>query len=258
MPVNGFCSEVGLPFFCDLGLSMDAEGYVAQRLKCLCEIMLVYDQAVKRKKTILLGLGVFIFIIGLLYYIHAETGIPFKLLTKDTGQSLEYVERIGQVSFSLSMLPFVGFMSTLGIMIWSGAFCLLAVQAVKIFLSEGWNQVALYLASSAIWAGLMAFDDAFMLHDFIIPGLFDVPENLVLLFYIIITCLYLIHFVVQIMDTGYIFMMLAFVFFGLSILLDVFGSTYRINVAEDLAKLLGIVFWFIYCLDMVICQAQDP
>jgi hypothetical protein len=149
--------------------------------------------------------------------------------------------------------PFAGVMSNLGVLLWcaSATICLFGWAILCGRTSETkFSNFFLYFGLMTI---LLMLDDLFRLHESIFPNLFGVPEKITFIGYGVLTLCGMITFKKCIIETEFLILLLAFIFFGLSLTIDLFFSHsieqflghWRIFF-EDCFKLLGIVGWFGY------------
>ena len=95
---------------------------------------------------------------------------------------------------------------------------------------------------------LMLCDDLFLFHESIAPKLF-LSEKLVYVCYFAIVSFGITRFRKVILQTEWIILCLAFVFFFLSLIFDIFDSSLNIPIIfilEDGLKFLGIASWSSY------------
>ncbi|RDV14734.1 hypothetical protein DXT99_13595 [Pontibacter diazotrophicus] len=152
-------------------------------------------------------------------------------------------------------LPFyVGFISNMGMLFW----CAAAVLCIFSWLVFRQNESEKTLSSFLLYFGLLTlallFDDFFQLHDYIFLFYLPISEKLIFLSYGILMLSGLIIFRDYIlMQTDFFVFFTAFVFLGLSIVVDslqhqlqpFLGEDIRI-LLEDGFKFFGIVGWFGY------------
>ncbi|MDM9383180.1 hypothetical protein QUB80_21020 [Chlorogloeopsis sp. ULAP01] len=158
--------------------------------------------------------------------------------------------------------PYTGLFSNIGIVLWS---CTAAICIFSAFLTK-FNQSCFkkwfnFLLASFFLTSFLLLDDLFQLHE-TYPVLFfgvdaNLPENnrslqnllegLFFIVYFIYVFLYLFYFRKQIRQTEYQFLALAFIFFFLSIAVDM-NSMIKIghDIIEESFKLFGIITWLIY------------
>ncbi|MDJ1171652.1 hypothetical protein PMG71_19655 [Roseofilum sp. BLCC_M154] len=202
-------------------------------------------------------LGVFAFlylpILVILVLIKVQDRVPIYYLTLDP------------IAVGNEALPFyTGALSNIGILFWCAAttvcwFCfallleLKAKQKLQIF----------FLASGALTA-LLLFDDLFVLHSIGFPQYLKIPEGSIVFIYLGIVIVYLTIFHRIILSTENISFTFALIFFLLSILLDkeVFPLPDRWFdngnnlLLEDGFKILGIVSWFYYFVQLGITEIK--
>lgn len=136
-----------------------------------------------------------------------------------------------------------GFISNLGIMLWSAtaAVCLFAAG---IFERAKAHTLMWFALSAGLLNGLLALDDAFLLHENVLPY-FGIPQNLVLASYVVLALAYAAASWRIILASDYIILLVAGAAVALSLLVDtVFSSLVPSLVyIEDSAKFFGIFSW---------------
>lgn len=110
-----------------------------------------------------------------------------------------------------------------------------------------------YFTSGAI-TFLLLIDDLFLIHEVVFPKYLKIPEEVAFSVYTILIFLYLLKFKQTIQNTEFLPLILAFAFFGFSVIAD--SSLISIPqswlenqgqyLLEDGAKLTGIISWYIY------------
>ncbi len=143
---------------------------------------------------------------------------------------------------------FIGMMTYLCIILWSvtAAFCFFGS-----YLLYEIRDKFKFLFISALFTTVLTLDDAFVLHEEIIPRLLHVHEIYVYLGYVLLIVLYLVFFLRFIYkNTSYVLFALALGFFGASIISDAFFDTLPTlalqPLVEDGLKLIGITLWLVY------------
>lgn len=138
---------------------------------------------------------------------------------------------------------YYGFISNLGVMLWSGTATVLLVLAV-VFYKTSKKELFYFAASSGVLTGWLALDDMFMVHELVLPS-FGVPQNLVLASYILLTVIYIITSWRIILQSDFWILFIG----GLALSISVFVDTYFHSLTpslvylEDSAKFFGIVCW---------------
>lgn len=116
---------------------------------------------------------------------------------------------------------YFGAISQIGILIWctAGSACLLGLIILKRLNTHGQEFSNFFMAS--FWlTTLLMLDDLFMVHDKVFPIHLGIDEKIVYAVYAIAVLLYLFRFRKKILKTNFRMLVLAFVFFGLSIGID--------------------------------------
>ena len=143
--------------------------------------------------------------------------------------------------------PLLGFLSNIGILIWCSTATICYFSSWLISKKKENKKIISFFTSSAIVTGLLLFDDLFLFHDCLFPEYLKINEKFVYLSYGIICTVYLFKFRSIILQTDYIFLLVAFIFFAVSICVDI-AMDYHMWVTgmlllEDGFKFLGILSW---------------
>lgn len=172
--------------------------------------------------------------------------VPLAVLLRDANATARATE---------TGLPFYrGALSNLGILLWWGAanvYAFAAYLAHPRALGSGPHRA--FLTYMALFTGLLALDDLFMIHEEILPVRLGVPEAGMYALYGALAA-GLVWFVHELMTTDFMVLGLAFAFFALSVVFDQgllrqFGLPALVSLlAEDLSKMLGIALWFAFAL----------
>ena len=147
--------------------------------------------------------------------------------------------------------PMSGAVSQLGLFGWCSAACVCAFAAL-ILRGRGTREHYLFMLYSAFLSAWLLMDDAFLLHEW--------NEALAFPLLLLAVLLYLWRFAAVIRSTPYIYLLVAFVGFGLSMGIDVVrGYLCEFNflkayinweswehLCEDGPKWVGIVYWCSY------------
>ncbi len=185
-----------------------------------------------------------LFLLFLVVLASLKTGIPILNFTKDT------------ISMT-DMPPFFGVVSNIGILLWcaSASICFLMSAIIRKYNQHisvyKRRELSIFFLCSGVITSILLLDDLFLLHEVIFPDYLNIPEKITYISYIIMIFLYLFRFrktIIRIITEG-ILLCFAFLFFGLSIGMDMLPITMDINVEylfEDGFKLLGIVSWLGY------------
>lgn len=157
----------------------------------------------------------------------------------------------GVGSFSLINIPynpFVGFISNLGILFWCISASVCFFTAVTIQNIHDLQKKIYFLYCSGIITSILLLDDLFLLHEAVFPMVLKIPEKIVYLIYAIIIIYWILKFSKIIIETEWNLLFLSILFFGFSLIIDVFFDFERAIFIEDAFKLLGIFSWLCYFL----------
>lgn len=173
------------------------------------------------------------------YGIGKATGLPLIDLTRDPAASFQFA-------------PYAGFLSTLGTLLWAAAAaaCLLGARAGA---APGAGK---FLLHTGLLTALLCLDDAFLLHEEILPALVPVRgvEYGMYLLYSLLTAGLVWGNARFIMRTDFALLAAAIAFLAISMMMDKVlpyraadGSVNEGTVFfEDCFKFAGIVFWLGY------------
>jgi hypothetical protein len=137
---------------------------------------------------------------------------------------------------------YLGALSTLGIVLWTASAAVCGLTSYFLHRSGSRSQAKIFLLVSACVSGLLMIDDAYLLHDRVLPGA-GVSDSVTYTVYALVVFAYIAVFMRTWRRTLYLVMFAAFTAFAVSILMDVFWTH---PFGEDVFKLAGIVFWFSY------------
>lgn len=166
------------------------------------------------------------------------------LIVSQTNMDLDLLTRDPAASTGTN--PLTGMVSNLGILLWCicASLCFFSFTLLK---NKPFNrEFSSFFLLSGCLTSILLLDDLFMLHEHIFPLNLNIPEKLVIFVYGIIVFLYLAKFRKLISKTDFIFLFLAFGFFGASIIIDLLVTNMYLAIFEDWFKLLGIVNWLAY------------
>lgn len=171
--------------------------------------------------------------IGIVLLLRVWKGVPIHVLTSD-------------VTSSAGLPAYTGFLSQLGIFAWAGAAAISFFCARLLAAQPDTREARRFCLVSGLLTVVLAFDDLFLLHEELLPS-FGIPEKAVLAAYAGFVSFYLVRFRRLIAQTDYRLLAMAFVFFALSVGLDLVNPP-GINpyLLEDSAKFAGIVSWLGY------------
>ena len=171
--------------------------------------------------------------IGIIHFVHFWRDVPIKDLTRDPIAVFN-----GDA--------YIGFLSQSGIFLWAAAAAICLFTAYLITGRGGFAKHQKYLIISGLLTLLLGLDDIFLLHESFFPFL-GVPEEIILITYVLMILAWLIYFRSVILKTENTLLFSAFIFFGLSMTVDVFSGNFPGEfLVEDGAKFVGILFWLTY------------
>ena len=143
--------------------------------------------------------------------------------------------------------PFTGIFSNIGILFWcsTAAICFYCSAVIK--RKTGDRKLSFFLFCAGIITSILLLDDMLMFHETVFPDFFHIPEKVIYLVYLSLILTFLIKFRNLILKTEFLYLFLAFCFFGSSIGLDMVQHIIpRQFLFEDILKLFGIYNWFLY------------
>lgn len=141
---------------------------------------------------------------------------------------------------------YIGFVSNIGLMVWAGTVATCTLASRLLWRTDQHSQAHFFLASAGI-SLMLLLDDAFLLHENVIPQIFHVPEIAVYVVYGMLIVSYLIYFRNDIFGTDYTLLIMALSGFGFSLFIDFFDTdTIVYTFLEDAFKFTGIVLWLTY------------
>jgi len=188
-----------------------------------------------------------------LFLVWAFTDVPIRVLTRDPLSVVESAllriqERpnLGLHDLAELAVPhYAGIVSNLGIILWcsTGAVCFLVYTSTRCLTGP------LYPPRFFLWSGLITAlllaDDFFLLHERALPLAFSIDEKYIFAVYGLCTALYLVAYRATLLQTDYLLLVIAFVLFGSSLVVDI--VPYRImpqpHFFEDGGKFAGIAGW---------------
>ncbi len=141
---------------------------------------------------------------------------------------------------------YMGFLSNLGAMLWCATSTACFFSYLIAIREKDPGELASFLLYSSILTFMLLLDDLFLVHEILIIYA-HIPEPLIFAAYALAVILYIRRFYKIILKTEFLFLLLAFSFFAISIIADSLpinlpGST----LIEDGSKFLGIVSFLTY------------
>ena len=158
---------------------------------------------------------------------------------------------------ALAKAPFYfGAISNIGVLFWcsTAAIGFFSLAILKQFSKT--REFQQFLLLSSCLTSLLLLDDLFLFHESFFPNYLKIPENRVLGGYAVLFLLYLVKSIKTILKTEFTLLILACVFFGLSIVVDEIRLGGAYVILEDGFKLLGIVSWMTYFVRVCAIQLK--
>jgi hypothetical protein len=172
-----------------------------------------------------------------LYALSNLKGIPLSTLTRDPA-AINNTE------------AYVGALSNLGIVLWSGAAAICLLCALILRGRPAMREAYGFYLSLGLFTLLLAMDDLYLLHEDVIPRFLRASQSLVYAAYMVIFSGLLLRFARHILGARYLLFGMALFFLALSVVSDILLPASELeSFFEDSAKFLGICFWLAYCLD---------
>lgn len=166
--------------------------------------------------------------------ISAVASVPVSVLTRDPNAVAE-------------IPAYVGLLSITGGMAWFAVACICLFAAAAAFTAKPRQDVAILLAGAGLITAMLALDDMLMIHETVFPAITGLSESVLLAFYGLCVGWFLLLFHRHILNTDYILLLIAMLFFGASLVIDVLYPLEDIaTFAEDSLKFAGIIFWSLY------------
>lgn len=135
-----------------------------------------------------------------------------------------------------------GFMSQLGILMWicTATACLFA--GVLMLINGLPKNLAIFAISAGLLAGWLGIDDAFLLHEKVLPK-FGVPQTVVLMTYVVLTLAYIAASWRILLKSDFLILAAGAAAFAISLAIDIVLHTPDWVHLEDSAKFFGIFCW---------------
>jgi hypothetical protein len=177
-----------------------------------------------------------ILILGMVVFVRYIYEIPVAELTRDPVQLLN-----GR--------PYTGMLSNLGIIIWSATAGICLFVVILNLSYPELKRVRRFFLLAFILTLVLLLDDLFLLHDVILPEDLNLSENYLYAVYGILSLIFIIYFSRDILQTPYLLLVAAVIFFGFSISVDTIVKYFSLQhgfILEDGSKFLGIISWGTY------------
>ena len=140
---------------------------------------------------------------------------------------------------------YTGFLFHVGALAWWGGAVIALFVGFLIWQRDG-RSVALPLLAGGALTAILALDDVFRIHEDFMPGKLGVPKILSYGVYAALAVAWIWVYRRFVARTEWVLLVLALVFFAVSLVLDRAFVENQKHVIEDGAKFLGIVAWTLY------------
>lgn len=150
-----------------------------------------------------------------------------------------------------------GFMSQLGIMVWISTAAICLFSGIVLMLVGSERRIFQFALTAGFLTGWLAIDDAFMLHEKVLPAL-GISQNVVLFSYIVLAVLYVATSWRLILENDFVLLMVGGTGFAVSIAIDIILHTPIWIHLEDSAKFFGICCWASFHITTLARIQLDP
>ncbi len=144
---------------------------------------------------------------------------------------------------------YTGFLSQVGLFLWSAgaAICFVSYLSIR---SREPTLRARYLFSSGILTTILLIDDAFLVHDRLVPALFGIPPAATYAGYAVVLAAYLWRFRRPILVEPHLLLVMAIGLGGVAAVLDVLdGGNLSAVFPSNALKFLAVGTWVLYFAD---------
>jgi hypothetical protein len=155
--------------------------------------------------------------------------------------------------------PWIGLFSNIGVFIWWIAAVIAIFTGVLLRWAPGRGTISAFLLSWGALTGILALDDFFMIHEWVIPTYLPLSDDFMFGVYFVVALFLIVLFRDEILRSPYPLFLFALACFSASILIDVVGPFRPVDwglparlvwnleyVVEDGFKLIGIIAWAHY------------
>jgi hypothetical protein len=174
--------------------------------------------------------------------------------------------------------PLLGFVSNLGILLWSAAAgaCLVAALVLRHGTKPGEREAARFFVVAAALTAILVLDDTFQFHEDLVERLVGRGQTFVLLGYVAIVAAFVVRFRRFMSQSRWVILAIAGVFFAVSIGVDLYpvfiaalpgdmtidtetdAYDFVSHVVEDGSKFIGIALWFAYFTVTAASELKAP
>ncbi len=155
---------------------------------------------------------------------------------------------------------YIGLVSNLGILMWSASSAIALFAATVFRLSGQVKGGASFFFTCGVLAAVLMLDDLLLIHERLAPNHLHIPQPAVVAFYALMFLVFLVFFRATILNTDFVFLVLFFIFLGISAGWD--GVSDRVpqlknHLIEDGSKFFGIVSWLAYIVLTALARIQQ-
>lgn len=172
--------------------------------------------------------------------VNLYTGVPLETFTRDPAA-------IAGIN------PFTGIVSNIGILLWciGASISLFSFFNITKGQNNKTNDYTFFLLFFGLTTLVLLLDDLLLFHELIAPTILNISEKYIYACYGTVVLFGMVRFRKVIFQTEWIILGLAFIFFALSIAIDLSEirlllSSSSLTFLEDSFKLLGIASWAAY------------
>jgi hypothetical protein len=169
-------------------------------------------------------------------------GVPISFLTRDPAAITDSLWSLGA-------------QSTFGIILWAAATGILALGVALLWSREAARRWAWFLLATGALSLLLTLDDAFLLHEEVLPSL-GIPEMGVYAGYAALAVVFAAVFFRELLATDYVLLAAFVLAFGASLAIDNVFQNVSIFY-EDGFKLYGVVFWLAYATRTTLWRVRE-
>lgn len=181
------------------------------------------------------------------WYLTQLSGLPLSALTRDAVAVRHDLAQAGLATTN----PWIGSLSWLGVAGWAVAAIASVRQGRAAPLADSKYRWRRFCWATGAWGFMLGIDDALLLHERVLPQYFHLSESAIYGLYGALALWYLVSFWQEICHTPRLFIGLAGGFWAASIGLDrLFPAAEIVLQSEDLLKLIGILWWILYCCNL--------
>jgi len=148
---------------------------------------------------------------------------------------------------------YYGFVSTIGVMMWVVTATALLLAAFVLYMSGRPGNLVRFALTGGVLTGWLALDDALLLHETVLPS-FGIPQNLVLLTYVVLGGLYVLGSWRVILRNDFWILAVGCGTLALSIAVDTIYHSLLPTLVdlEDGAKFFGMFCWMSFHVTTVV------